>query len=96
MSEVKNIPWPRKRDAESYPKGVEDNEHYHIAVGWNECCDYIEETKKQIETKTKHLELGLEVIRDMCVDYDGYDTVIGLKGLVDDIKEMADKSLKGK
>jgi len=33
-------------------------------------------------------------IGDMCIDYNGYETVQGLKGLIDDIKEYAYRKAK--
>jgi len=37
----------------------------------------------------------LQLIADVCVDYDGYRTVKGLKVLIDDIKKMATDALAG-
>lgn len=38
---------------------------------------------------------ALQIIRDLCIDYDGFNTVEGLKSLIDDIREIAENSLKG-
>ena len=38
----------------------------------------------------------LQLIRDVCIDYDGYRTVSGLKKLIDQIDQMADDALAGK
>lgn len=38
----------------------------------------------------------LENIRAVCIDYDGYRTVEGLKGLIDNIKIMALKAIAHK
>ena len=41
---------------------------------------------------------ALNLIRDLCVDYDGFNTVEGLKSLIDDIREISEEStseLKG-
>ena len=48
----------------------------------------VEEVEKLQET--------LDNISGICVNYDGYVTIKGLKGLIDDIKEMADKALEEK
>lgn len=38
----------------------------------------------------------LQTIHDLCIDYDGFNTVEGLKSLVDDIRGIAEKNLAGK
>lgn len=41
---------------------------------------------------------ALKLIRDLCIDYDGFNTVEGLKSLIDDIREISEEStseLKG-
>ena len=38
---------------------------------------------------------SLQIIRDLCIDYDGFRTVEGLKSLIDDIREISEESLKG-
>lgn len=53
--------------------------------GWN--------TRTPEPTKNDSRE-ALENIIAICIDYDGYNTVEGLKGLIDDIKDYAGKSLK--
>lgn len=40
-----------------------------------------------------YLEDFIEDITGICVDYDGYKTVKGLKGLIDDIKDYSIKRL---
>ena len=47
-----------------------------------------------IRGKKTSIELGiqkLQDIKDICVDYDGYRTIEGLKSLIDDIKDYAGK-----
>lgn len=39
---------------------------------------------------------SLQTIRDLCVDYDGFNTVEGLKSLIDDIREITEENLAGK
>jgi hypothetical protein len=46
-----------------------------------------------IEEATFTLKEVLDNISGICVNYDGYTTAEGLRGLIDDIKEMADKAL---
>jgi hypothetical protein len=38
----------------------------------------------------------LQSIHDVCIDYDGYRDVKGLKRLIDDIKQMTKDALEGK
>lgn len=41
---------------------------------------------------------ALQIIHDLCIDYDGFNTVEGLKSLIDDIREIAKQArmnLKG-
>ena len=39
---------------------------------------------------------SLRTIHDLCVDYDGFNTVEGLKSLIDDIRGITDGNLAGK
>lgn len=39
---------------------------------------------------------SLRTIHDLCVDYDGFNTVDGLKSLVDDIREITEENLEVK
>lgn len=36
---------------------------------------------------------SLQIIHDLCIDYDGFNTVDGLKSLIDDIRDIAEKNL---
>ena len=36
---------------------------------------------------------SLQLIHDLCIDYDGFSTVDGLKSLIDDIRNIAEKNL---
>lgn len=36
---------------------------------------------------------SLQIIHDLCIDYDGFNTVDGLKSLIDDIRSIAEKNL---
>ena len=36
----------------------------------------------------------LQTIHDLCVDYDGFNTVEGLKSLIDDIRAITEEALK--
>lgn len=36
---------------------------------------------------------SLQIIRDLCIDYDGFNTVDGLKSLVDDIRAISEETL---
>ena len=37
---------------------------------------------------------SLQIIHDLCIDYDGFNTVDGLKSLVDDIRIITEETLK--
>ena len=37
---------------------------------------------------------SLQLIHDLCVDYDGFNTVDGLKSLIDDIRAITEETLK--
>ena len=58
----------------------------------------------QISTKINIYKVGtkayyrdaLNLISSFTVDYDGFTTVKGLKSLIDDIKELANKALEHK
>ena len=36
---------------------------------------------------------SLQIIRDLCIDYDGFNTVDGLKSLIDDIRAITEETL---
>ena len=37
---------------------------------------------------------SIQTIHDLCIDYDGFNTVDGLKSLIDDIRVTTEKALK--
>ena len=37
---------------------------------------------------------SLQLIHDLCIDYDGFSTVDGLKSLIDDIRAITEETLK--
>ena len=37
---------------------------------------------------------SLQLIHDLCIDYDGFNTVDGLKSLIDDIRVITEEALK--
>ena len=37
---------------------------------------------------------SLQIIHDLCIDYDGFSTVDGLKSLIDDIRAITEETLK--
>lgn len=49
-------------------------------------------TEKEQITK---LTDALVLINDLCLDYDGFETVDGLKSLIDDIRNITIETLKG-
>lgn len=75
-----------------------EDEKDHAAYGYV-CCSAIVEhepaypVRKVGEDEHKALE-SLQTIRDLCIDYDGFNTVDGLKSLVDDIRVIAEDVLK--
>lgn len=51
---------------------------------------------KRVRDERDNLREWLGNIRDVCVDYDGYTTVEGLKSLVDDLRGMSKDALNGR
>ena len=48
-----------------------------------------------IASSNTHSRLdSLQIIHDLCIDYDGFNTVDGLKSLVDDIRAITEETLK--
>ena len=43
--------------------------------------------------KTMKEAEALGLIRDLCIDYDGFNTVEGLKSLIDDIRAITEETL---
>lgn len=37
---------------------------------------------------------SLKTIRDLCIDYDGFNTVDGLKSLIDDVRVITEEAMK--
>lgn len=37
---------------------------------------------------------ALQTIHNLCIDYDGFNTVDGLKSLIDDIRVITEETLK--
>ena len=37
---------------------------------------------------------SIQIIHDLCIDYDGFNTVEGLKSLIDDIRAITEEALK--
>lgn len=37
---------------------------------------------------------ALQIIRDLCVDYDGFNTIDGLKSLLDDIRKITEEATR--
>ena len=37
---------------------------------------------------------SLQIIHDLCIDYDGFNTVDGLKSLIDDIRAISEETLR--
>lgn len=36
---------------------------------------------------------AIQIIHDLCIDYDGFNTVDGLKSLIDDIRTITEETL---
>lgn len=78
----------------------------NIGPGWMNypCCGHCvehkldEHTSHTTETENMTVDAfeALQTIRDLCVDYDGFNTVDGLKSLVDDIRVITEENLAGK
>lgn len=63
------------------------------------CCSTIVEhepaypVRRVGEDEYKALK-ALQLIHDLCIDYDGFNTVDGLKSLIDDVRVIAEEVLK--
>lgn len=63
------------------------------------CCSTIVEhepaypVRRVGEDEYKALK-ALQLIHDLCIDYDGFNTVDGLKSLIDDIRAITEETLK--
>lgn len=63
------------------------------------CCSTIVEhepaypVRRVGEDEYKALK-ALQLIHDLCIDYDGFNTVDGLKSLIDDIRGITEETLK--
>ena len=51
-------------------------------------------TKQELERKIKIKDEYLRLIHDIGFDYDGYNTVESLKGLIDELIDYANKAYK--
>ena len=65
------------------------------------CCSTIVEhepaypVRRVGEDEYKALK-ALQLIHDLCIDYDGFNTVDGLKSLIDDVRVIAEENLEVK
>lgn len=63
------------------------------------CCSTIVEhepaypVRRVGEDEYKALK-AIQLIHDLCIDYDGFNTVDGLKSLIDDIRAITEETLK--
>lgn len=63
------------------------------------CCSTIVEhepaypVRRVGEDEYKALK-ALQLIHDLCIDYDGFNTVDGLKSLIDDVRSITEEALK--
>lgn len=63
------------------------------------CCSTIVEhepaypVRRVGEDEYKALK-ALQLVHDLCIDYDGFNTVDGLKSLIDDVRVIAEEVLK--
>lgn len=63
------------------------------------CCSTIVEhepaypVRRVGEDEYKALK-ALQLIHDLCIDYDGFNTVDGLKSLIDDVRAITEETLK--
>lgn len=49
--------------------------------------------KKEFLCHNNNTLEAIQTIHDLCVDYDGFNTVEGLKSLIDDIRKIAEEEL---
>lgn len=65
-------------------------------------CEFTKQTTAEwiapnVTTTSSNADSGLDslqIIRDLCIDYDGFNTVDGLKSLVDDIRAISEETLR--
>lgn len=87
----------------SYKMTKEDIERGEVkkdcaAYGYSCCRALVEHepaypVRRVGEDEYKALK-AVQLIHDLCIDYDGFDTVDGLKSLIDDIREITEEALK--
>ena len=89
--------------AASYKMTKEDiergeDEKDHAAYGYVCCSTLVEHepaypVRRVGEDEYKALK-ALQLIHDLCIDYDGFNIVEGLKSLIDDIREITEETFK--
>ena len=75
-----------------------EDEKDHAAYGYVCCSALVEHepaypVRKVGEDEYKALK-ALQLIHDLCIDYDGFNTVDGLKSLIDDVRAITEETLK--
>lgn len=59
-----------------------------------EAIDFIEQELEQVQRNNRIKDGYLEIMHGLSFDYDGFNTVKGLKGLIDDLDDLTVKALK--
>ncbi len=85
-----------KMTKEDIERGEEEKDC--AAYGYSCCSTLVEHepaypVRRIGEDEYKALKT-IQLIHDLCIDYDGFNTVEGLKSLIDDIRVIAEEVLK--
>lgn len=75
-----------------------EDEKDRAAYGYLRCSTIVEHepaypVRRVGEDEYKALK-AIQLIHDLCIDYDGFNTVDGLKSLIDDIRAITEETLK--
>lgn len=81
---------------EEIERGEEEKDR--AAYGYSCCSTLVEHepaypVRRVGEDEYKALK-AVQLIHDLCIDYDGFNTVEGLKSLIDDIREITEEVIK--
>ena len=76
------------------PSFVTDTHEIPCAVNQQTTANWIAPDVKITSSNADSRFDSLQIIHDLCIDYDGFNTVDGLKSLVDDIRAITEQKLK--
>ena len=76
------------------PSFITDTHEIPCTVTQQTTADWIAPDVTITSSNTHSKFDSLQIIHDLCIDYDGFNTVDGLKSLIDDIRVITEKTLK--